>query len=281
MQPNSFIEQILFSTLRIELYDNHEKSKGIGTGFLVTTEIPDDPNTSLVLMITNRHVLQSNSQFVINFHKRLSGLNQPDLEHTYTVNAGDIRESYYCHPNPDVDLACVNLSSVIDNIRDQIYFRYLPSNLFASFLEPEMDAGTKVIFVGYPDNRYDERHNLPIVRSGIVASHPKIDFNGLPQFIIDAQVFPGSSGSPVFLNNIDAMLNRAIMPMHPITSYIFLGVVSATMIRNNRINFMQTQLKPFAEEIIGLGIVFKSTAVRELMSEAVKGYKSKKLANGT
>jgi len=280
MQPESFTEQILFSTLRIELTDNHGQLKGIGTGFLVKADIPNDPNTSLVLLITNRHVLQSTSQFAINFHRRVVGSNQPDLGQVYPVLAAAISESYYCHANPDVDLACVNLSSVIDTIHDQIYFRYLPSDLFADFAEPELDVAARVIFVGYPDNRYDTQHNLPIVRSGIVASHPKVDFNGLPQFIIDAQVFPGSSGSPVFLNKIDAMLNRAIMPMQPISSFVFLGVVSETMIRNNQINFIQTQVKPFAQEIIGLGIVFKASAVTELMNEAVEGYLKKRLANG-
>lgn len=51
--------------------------------------------------------------------------------------------------------------------------------------------------VGYPDGIWDEFNNQPIVRRGITATHPKNDFNGKGEFLIDAVCFPGSSGSPV------------------------------------------------------------------------------------
>ena len=50
---------------------------------------------------------------------------------------------------------------------------------------------------------------------------PNIDFNGKGQIVIDAQIFPGSSGSPVFVSWEG--------------KYSLLGVVSQTMIRHSKL----------------------------------------------
>jgi hypothetical protein len=58
--------------------------------------------------------------------------------------------------------------------------------------------------VGYPISLWDSVNNLPLLRRGITATHPKIDYRGKPEFLIDAAVFPGSSGSPVYLYDFGA-----------------------------------------------------------------------------
>lgn len=44
-----------------------------------------------------------------------------------------------------------------------------------------------------------------------------------------------------------------------------LGIVSATMIRNNQLKSIQTGTRLLTEEVLGLGIVYKSTAIKELV----------------
>jgi len=272
MNPQSFIEQVLFSTLRIELLDEAGKFTGIGTGFLLKADIPNVHNQALILLISNKHVFAGSKGFVVNFHRRNPNADEPNLGHTLRFQANTFGDGYYAHSNPNVDLACVNLSSTFAELHTIIYYKWLDKNLFATFAEPELDAGQRVIFVGYPDNRYDQKHNLPILRSGVIASHPKVDFNGESQFIIDAQVFPGSSGSPVFLNVKEAQFNHGIIQVGGGTPHLLLGVVSSTMIRNNVVDFMPTQLTPITQEVIGLGLVFKTSAVIELVEQAVDSY---------
>ena len=55
--------------------------------------------------------------------------------------------------------------------------------------------------IGYPIGLRDEKHNMPVIRKGITATHPAIDYNGNPEFLIDMACFPGSSGSPVLIYN--------------------------------------------------------------------------------
>lgn len=55
-----------------------------------------------------------------------------------------------------------------------------------------------VTLVGYPYGFYDAQNQLPIWKTGSVASEPEVDFNGQPCFMVDVSAFPGMSGSPVF-----------------------------------------------------------------------------------
>ena len=41
-----------------------------------------------------------------------------------------------------------------------------------------LTAVENVLMYGYPIGLYDERNVLPLIRSGVTASHPAIDFNG-------------------------------------------------------------------------------------------------------
>lgn len=88
---------------------------------------------------------------------------------------------------------------------------------------------------------------------------PNVDFNGKGQIIIDAQIFPGSSGSPVFV----AWDGK----------YSLLGVVSRTMLRDSKLQILQVNTLQFGvKEILGLGIVVKQRHVQELIDYAVKEY---------
>ena len=55
--------------------------------------------------------------------------------------------------------------------------------------------------LGYPFGFYDQKHFLPIWKTGHVASEPSVDFEGRPAFLVDVSAFPGMSGSPVCVAN--------------------------------------------------------------------------------
>ena len=59
----------------------------------------------------------------------------------------------------------------------------------------------RIFFVGYPNAFRDELNNLPIARSGYLATPLYSDFEGKETFLFDASVFEGSSGSPICIVN--------------------------------------------------------------------------------
>jgi len=134
----------------------------------------------------------------------------------------------------------------------------------------ELDAVEDVIFVGYPNGIWDSENNLPVTRRGITATPIAIDYRNEPKFLIDASVFPGSSGSPVFLYNNTgtfAMKGKGTVFGGRI---MFLGLVASVFFREEagRIEMVDvpTGMEPIpvVRQMINLGIVFKATAVRDV-----------------
>lgn len=44
-----------------------------------------------------------------------------------------------------------------------------------------------ITMIGYPTGLWDRVNNLPIVRKGITATHPNINYNGIEEILIDAK----------------------------------------------------------------------------------------------
>ena len=132
------------------------------------------------------------------------------------------------HPEDDVDLAAFNVSGT----HHKAYWRTIGPEALADFEDPALAAGTQVWFVGYPEGYYDKKHNLPLMRSGIIASQPRVDFDGKPGFIVDGQCLPGSSGSPVFapLGNVAKLV----------------GILSSTAVRSQPVRAVGREERPLA-----------------------------------
>ncbi|HYN07215.1 MAG TPA: serine protease [Vicinamibacterales bacterium] len=84
----------------------------------------------------------------------------------------------------------------------------LPTRTYAGivplvFTEAHTRADIKIrptsgaTLLGYPFGFYDQKHFLPVWKTGHVASEPAVDFEGRPAFLVDVSAFPGMSGSPV------------------------------------------------------------------------------------
>ena len=151
-------------------------------------------------------------------------------------------------------MACINVSSLT---RTDVFFKCLDEKFLKPIDYDKVVLGSDVIFVGYPTGFYDVVNNLPLLRRGVIASVPDVDFNGKGEIVIDAQIFPGSSGSPVFVAQGNG--------------YLLLGVVSNAVTIDSELRILPTNMPRFGvEQVIGLGIVVKQRHVRELIDHAVK-----------
>ena len=177
----------------------------------------------------------------------------PEFGNIKTFYLPRLETPYFAHPNPEVDLACVDVSRITHT---DTFYKYLNDDFLKPIDYEKVALGSDVIFVGYPENRYDVVNNLPLIRRGSIASMPNVDFNGRGQIVIDAQVFPGSSGSPVFVDWEG--------------KYSLLGVVSQTMIRHSQLQTLPTNMPPVGvKQILGLGIVIKQKHIRELIDYTI------------
>ena len=259
MVGQSFNHQAAYTAVRIqiEVPDQHDHRASAGTGFFYLANISagDGVDRSKLLLISNKHVLcNGNGAMTVRLNRKTED-GMPDYGRALRLNYHDFSEIYFAHPNESVDLASVDVSQFT---HIDAYIRHIGDNLLAPIDYEKVALGSDVLFVGYPNDRYDIVNNLPLVRRGSLASMPNIDFNGRGELVIDAQVFPGSSGSPVFVSSEG--------------KYRLLGVISRTMLRDtpNKASGQSTN------QILGLGIVIKQRHILELIdytkSEIIRSF---------
>lgn len=257
---NTVYEQLLYTTLRIECKNSEGRVTSIGTGFLLSRPVGE--NQYKLYLVSNKHVLIGTPNIAISFTCKENG--EPKHGHKQELNLQGIDRIVKGHPNPNVDIAAMDCTGLFITIEDKIYYKYVDYSMLADFHEPELSVAENVYFVGYPDGRYDMANNLPLIRTGMISSHPQYDFNGQPEFVIDAQVFPGSSGSPVYIDlTFENFKNGQIVVGQ--RKLKLLGIVAMTMIRNNTLQAIPAGTNYIMQEVLGLGIVFKSTAIKELV----------------
>lgn len=255
MNLENFSEQVFLASTRITIKSSNNTGTSIGTGFLFNIPFKDDTKRSALYLISNKHVfISSDNAIELNFNKAIKNRTSPDFGNLQKFETSDFSNLYTEHPDASIDLACVDVSKIKSN-NFNTSFTNLHSGMLADFKEPELLPGMEIWFIGYPDNKFDIKNNLPLLRKGYISSLPKVDFNGQRKFVIDAQVFQGSSGSPVY-----TILND---------SYKLIGVITETMVKHGKLQSMPTNQSVLGiQQYLGLGLVIKATVVKELLDLA-------------
>lgn len=278
MEPNTFLKQLLFSTVRIVADTDDSKKKSIGTGFLIAKKIND--TAQQIFLVTNKHVIakaDDTGKIVGKFSKASFSFiknedNHPKLGDSVAINVDNLTDMFLQHPDENVDLAIYNISDLYNqltqNLKQNIFIRTILIEMIPKVSE-DFDAIEDVLFVGYPNGIFDQKNHLPIMRRGITASPYNVDFNGGKKFIIDAQVFPGSSGSPVFIK--EQNLRNGTLRLGT-ENYFFVGIISKVFHRDETGDLIESvaPTSPTAnsfsvKQMIGLGICEKSNQILELI----------------
>lgn len=202
------IEQLVHSTVRIQCNDG-VGNVSFGSGYVFF--FCEKEGQSIPCIVTNKHVVIGAQTGSFNF--TLKDEDGRAKLGTYEVIALDnLSKCWIPHPNPRVDLAIIPIGEIINKAESEgKSFYYIPlgkSVLADESLLSTLSTMEEIVMIGYPNGIWDSKHNLPIIRRGITATHPKLPLNGEPEFLIDAACFPGSSGSPVFLANIGSFYDQ-------------------------------------------------------------------------
>jgi len=200
-------EKLLLTTVRLEC-DLGDGRVSTGTGFFFTFKVDDEKHIPVI--VTNKHVIDGakNGAFVLT---RRAPDGSPVMGSTETIRLDNFEALWIKHPEKDVDLAVFALAPLLRKAEQQntpLFIFPLDESLVPNDeLLASLGGIEDVTMIGYPNGIWDMKNNMPIVRRGITATNPKLDYNGLPLLIIDCACFPGSSGSPVFIFNQGAYSN--------------------------------------------------------------------------
>ena len=257
--------QLLHNTVRIEALKNDGKV-AIGTGFFYSFRDPKTTSTIPVL-VSCWHVVSDCSSGILHFALGSSNKITRTQDH-FTTTVQNFTAGWIRHPETNVDLAVMPLAEVrrafakdgkkIDQISSD-------DSLIASQSDLEkIGAFQDVKFIGYPIGIWDQKNNLPIIRRGITATDPSIDYDGRREFLIDAAVFPGSSGSPVYI------AEENVLTLGP--RIRLLGILYAVKVYNSQ-GSVEIVTIPSAFDTrvttaipANLGIVIKSDCLRDFYS---------------
>lgn len=196
----SVIDNFSHITIRIECILKNGKSS-VGTGFIFSFTSTSSGNY-LPLIITNKHVVEGaiTGRFVLNKRDETNKLIHG--KHL-TVEIDDFAKLWRHHPDEEVDLCAMSFGIVIKAAEikgDHLFFRTLSKdNIITEEQASKLSYFERIFMIGYPIGLWDDVNNRPIFRSGMTATHIKLDYCGKKQFLIDVACFPGSSGSPVII----------------------------------------------------------------------------------
>jgi len=256
-KPTTTTEKLLFSTIRLQT------SQGVGTGFYFLFELDD--NKKVPVFITNKHVINTlNGKVSFSLHFAKNGQPSKDVI-TLTYESEWIFHDKY-------DLAFTFANPLFEQIKRKfgkdVFVIPLTEDLIGDNERLEsLTAVENVLMYGYPIGLYDERNVLPLIRSGVTASHPAIDFNGEKIGVVDMACFPGSSGSPILIVNEGSYTDKKKNAVVIGSRVIFLGILFGGPIYNSEGKIVvkdiptRQEVVSITPQMINLGYYIKSEVV--------------------
>ena len=250
---------LLFVTVRLE--ELHGDKAGVGTGFFYHHD-------GMLFVVTNKHVVEKveDGSFLMlkSSHRKWEPILGRGVELSFS------EKDFIGHPDPEIDIAVANISTAINYLKEKgnsPFWMHIDSSLIPDEEEIEnfFSPVEEVYFVGYPNGIWDESNLLPIIRKGITATPYYVDFKNKKKFLIDASVFPGSSGSPVFIYYKGSYSDKYG------NSYVgnkikFIGVISKTYIHYSE----SINSNNIHSQMIDLGEVYKANTVQETIEHYIK-----------
>lgn len=191
-------EFIIRNTIRIEvLLKNGNKASG--TGFFYNFQIYND---NIPVIVTNKHVVKNTVEGYLFFSLCDEAGTILDSKKDQ-VKITDFEKKWIMHPSENIDLCIMPIAEILKNKNEKKKFLDCHCLQKDNIINNDEIAGIShledVIIVGYPDGIWDSYNNLPILRKGITATPIQFNFLNEPKFLIDAAIYGGSSGSPVFI----------------------------------------------------------------------------------
>ena len=229
---------------------NENSFSPIGTGFVIN-------NRNLNCLFTAKHVaFQGNGRrreglFVL-ANRIGGGGNFVTLD-----ELGSLGVEWKTHPHQDLAATMLPADPTFDMKR-------FPSGLFEDF--QNITEGDDVFFLGFPLSLgvTTSARVRPIVRTGTVALK-----NEDQTFLIDANVFPGNSGSPVFLKPCPITFSTQGFEIGRVRPPKLIGVVTSFVSYSDAAISPQTgNVRITFEENSGLGTVLSVRFINDILTSS-------------
>lgn len=243
----------LLATIVMVIQLQAGKPIGSATGFFYA-------DNSNIFLITNRHVVldEKKGHRPDALRLKLNGVSGVlgkgvDFDVPLYHDSSPVWLTHPKYPNPPIDVVAIPL-----DYKALMKDHFLVTLSSANFLPDDLALGTgeDVMAIGFPRGLSDQEHNLPIARNAMISSAYGVPFQGFPLFLIDANMHPGMSGSPVFTRqkNLWQRKSGGVDAFASERTFL-LGVHSATL---------GVEL-PTGQEPLGLATVWDAQVIEDII----------------
>lgn len=238
---------------------NNGQPIGTATGFFYE-------KNNIVYFITNKHVVLDEEKGIkpdtlrIRLHANPQNLFQNvDFDIPLYKNGVARWHIHKDYGTKKIDIAVIELDQEL--LKAGHFFKALSASNFLPkkfIIQPAED----VMVIGFPRGLSDSVHNLPLIRNAMISSVYGVSFQNNPFFLIDANLHPGTSGSPVITKPknmwCDEQGNTSILTGSPM---YFLGIHSSTI----------SVPLPAGQEALGLATVWYAYLIEEIIDSFNNG----------
>lgn len=272
------------------LYSNWPNASSSASGFFFHRMESSDPEKEAsgephwkritgTWIVTNRHVLELEGELAHSFTFHFRKIENNRLVWSPIVLTRDqLFEKVRFHANKDVDVAVIDIDEITtEYIKEKAnqndsggLIAHMPVSAgnYPGNNKIDVEVSDDALVIGYPRGFYDQVNLFPIVKSGIIASNWKGLFNGNPYFLIDAKLFPGSSGSIVVSKPVGTVIESGQIYEAKTKQFAFLGVFSGEPYRQaNAIELENMTI--ISKEGYNVGIVWYYWLVDETIDTGV------------
>lgn len=239
------------------------KRHWIGTGFMVGRLEEGSTDRYTIYIITNKHVVKDFNSLMVRFNNAES-VGVKDLAMPL-IQGG--KKLYSEHPKADADIVAIQIlpGAIVAN-RLKLSFLKLEEHMLtlAQMQKTGVNEGTLVYALGFPMNLMNEKIKAPICRIGCISriADAFVEPDKTDTYLVDAQVFPGNSGGPVF-NRPEIVSIEGTPNNH---SCNLIGVLSASVTYQEPLISKQTgRVRMIQEENSGLTIVHPVDRIKEVV----------------
>lgn len=236
----------------------------IGTGFIYKPERQKTGETANLFLVTNGHVLEDDDEIILKMNRE-SRL--PPVE--YSVNLKEIQDLLTHHPG-ELDLVVLPLPG--ESLNRDMVEAYPIGEAESLSLEKARETGVAegdgVFTIGFPLGLVGyEEQNFPIVKQGCIARIQDWLSRGSDRILIDANLFPGNSGGPVFLQPTSIAVEGTTTNSFP----YLVGMVSGYITYQDEAYSSQTgNLRIVFEENSGIVEIVPSDAIMRTIELAMR-----------
>lgn len=209
--------------------------KGAATGFVINRKDARAPGGVLPVVFTSAHVLETvgRGPLIIGIRKLdENGEIQAALLAFNPPGARGKERFYVRHPQHDLAAFALHLP---EEVAERAQMSSCVDQRMLAHDGKRLRSGVEVSFLGYPEVLPGTEGGFPVLRSGRVASYPVGTSQAHGRFLINADVYPGDSGAPVFVTQggrprLVGMISQRISPEERQFSHLAVAV-DANVIR--------------------------------------------------